>query len=149
MMKIYKLHIIRKINNFSIKIHRFRRFRNSIFASFFRKSAKISPSGVPERGEKGAKRGYFWMFFRIKCNFISLCIKQLTKKMQKSEKKWDECDVCNGKILFLQSQTTTIWGARKEGLSTGECSLKEWRNVANTQEIGIWDSQAMRPGQTT
>ena len=40
----------------------------------------------------------------------------------------------------------TTWGA---GLSTGGCSLKEWKNVANTQEIGIWDSQAMRPGQTT
>jgi hypothetical protein len=77
-------------------------------AEIFRKSAKISPSGVPKRGGKGAKTAFFLVFFRRKCNFISLNIKQLTKKMQKSEKKWDECDVCNGKILFLQSQTTTI-----------------------------------------
>ena len=54
--------------------------------------------------------------------------------MQKNKKKCAESDACNGKILFLQSQTTTIWGERKEGLSTGECSLKEWKNVANTQE---------------
>ena len=40
----------------------------------------------------------------------------------------------NEKKLFLQPQTTTIRDDMREGLSTGECSLKEWKNVANTQE---------------
>ena len=41
---------------------------------------------------------------------------------------------CNGKILFLQSLRQRHWGDGKRELSTGECSLKEWKNVANTQE---------------
>ena len=36
--------------------------------------------------------------------------------MQKNKKKCVECDACNGKILFLQSQTTTIWDGRKRGV---------------------------------
>jgi len=99
--------------------------QNSILAEFFRKSAKISPTGVSRRGEKGSKSAFFGVFPEGKFNFISLSINKITKKMQKNKKKCAACDGCNGKILFLQSQTTTIWGEREEGLSTGECSLKE------------------------
>ena len=82
--------------------------RNSILAEIFRKSAKISAREAPGGGEKGPETGFLGVFSRQKCNFISLNIKQLTKKMQKKEKKCAGCDACNGKILFLQSQTTTI-----------------------------------------
>jgi hypothetical protein len=94
-------------------------------AEIFRKSAKISAGRVSGRGEKGRKTAFSGVFFQEKCNFISLIISKITKKMQKNKKKCVGCDVCNGKILFLQSQTTTIWDGRREGLSTGNCSLKE------------------------
>ena len=41
--------------------------------------------------------------------------------------------MCNEKKLFLQPQTTTTGEDMRERLSTGKCSLKEWKNVANTQ----------------
>ena len=73
-------------------------------------------------------------FYPEKCIFISLTHNVLQRKCKKNKKKCAGVDVCNGKILFLQSQTTTIRDGTREGLSTGECSLKEWKNVANTQE---------------
>ena len=55
------------------------------------------------------------------------------KKSKKNLKKYVAWYVCNEKKLFLQPQTTTIRDDMREGLSTGKCSLKEWKNVANTQ----------------
>ena len=132
-MKNRKKQWIKRICENYIKNLVFRWGRNSIFTTESRKSAKNSPSITPDRGKKGVKTALFGEFFSGKCNIISLIHSKLKKKIEKSEKKWVACAVCVGKNLFLQSQTTTIWGARKEGLSTGECSLKEWRNVANTQ----------------
>jgi len=45
--------------------------------------------------------------------------------MQKKIKKYVVVLFGIKKNLFLHSQTTTIWGGRREGLSTGNCSLKE------------------------
>ena len=111
------------------------------FGRIFPKICEIFRGGEPKngkkagfRGKKGVKKAFFSKEIGQKCNFISLSINKITKKMQKSKKKCVACDACNGKILFLQSQTTTTGEALREGLSTGECSLKEWKNVANTQE---------------
>ena len=38
------------------------------------------------------------------------------------------------KFYFCNPKRQRYGTARERGLSTGECSLKEWKNVANTQE---------------
>jgi len=61
--------------------------RISIFATIFRKSAKISVREVSRRGEKGSKSAFFGVFPEGKYNLISLYISEITKKMQKNKKK--------------------------------------------------------------
>ena len=104
---------------------------------FYVKSSKICEifrAGVLKNAKKTFFLGRKSVKKRKKCNFISLVINMLQRKCRKNKKKFVGCAAYNGKILFLQSQTTTIRDGMREGLSTGRCSLKEWKNVANTQE---------------
>ena len=41
------------------------------------------------------------------------------------------------KFYLCNPQTATVIGHDENELSTGECSLKEWKDVANTQEWGL------------
>ena len=68
---------------------------------------------------------------------------------------------CNEKAVFLQSRfarhtngapvgrRAPVRGAEEQRKTTGICSLNEWNDVANTQEILLRDSsEKTRPGQT-
>ena len=82
-------------------------------------------------------------------SLVSVCYcKSITcNKNKKNKKKWWVGGLGKGKILFLQSQNGAgRWDERRA--VRGWSSLKEWRNVANTQEEEFEDSQAMGSGQT-
>ena len=122
--------------------------RFSIFADESRKSAKFSDYTTPDNPQNEPKMTFFEAIKQEKYNFILLWYSELQRKWRKSLKKCAGCAVCVRKILFLQSQTTTTWGERKEGLSTGDCSLKRMEECSKYSSKGIWDSQAMKSGQT-
>ena len=98
------------------------------------KICEIFRAGMLKNGKKTCFWGKKSVKKSEKRNFISLIINILQRKCRKSKKKFARVLEWIQKNLFLQSQTTTIRDGTREGLSTGECSLKEWKNVANTQE---------------
>ena len=70
------------------------------------------------------------------------------KKSKKNLKKYVAWYVCNEKKLFLQPQTTTIRDGMREGVVNRGMFIERMKECSKYSRRGIWDSQAMRPGQT-
>ena len=120
---------------------------NSILAEIFQKSAKFSGPGwwkMPKkrffRQKKCQKTG--------KMQFYFIGNQYVTKKIQKKKKKFARVLEWIQKNLFLQSQTTTVERGWKEGVVNREMFIERMEECSKYSRRGIWDSQAMRPGQT-
>ena len=105
---------------------------------FFRRFSEKTPKRPKKRPEKTPKKCVKTRFSakrsienRRKRNFFALNISVLYKKVKKSA---SEVNNRIGKTLFLRSQ---LRGKRGDPLGRGDgdwdSSLKEWKDVANTQ----------------
>ena len=122
---------------------------DSVLAEIFEKSAKFYRRGGPERAKNGPKTGSREGQKQEKCIFILLIYSEITKKCKKNKKKWARVLRGIQKILFLQSQTTTIWDERKRGVVNREMFIERMKECSKYSRRGIWDSQAKKSGQTT
>ena len=107
---------------------------NSVLAEFFRKSAKFSEAGSGKTAKKrvfGAKKGAEIRKNAFLFHWHTTCYKENARKIKKSAQGWM---YVMEKFYFCNPKRQRYGTARERGLSTGECSLKEWKNVANTQE---------------
>lgn len=118
--------------------------------SFSGKTPKSAHFHLRKRLKKRSKTGNFRKkrdAGKQKQKLFSLTISELPKKWKK------KCpEVLRGKgkppIFAVPIERETGCKPRgKEGESDWECSLKEWKDVANTQGF-FWDSQAIKSGQT-
>jgi hypothetical protein len=123
--EIRKIHIINILQKITLKMGLFGGLWNSIFAPIFQKSAKFSAGRVRKRGEKGSKQAIFWVAKTRKCNFISLNINKLNKKVQKNKKSAQGVMCVMEKYYFCNPKRRRYGTNEAKGLSTGECSLKE------------------------
>jgi len=101
---------------------------------------------------KNAKKTFFLGQKSVKkpgkCNFILLIINMLQRKCRKSKKKFARVLEWIQKNLFLQSQTTTIRDGTREGVVNRGMFIERMKECSKYSRRGIWDSQAMRSGQT-
>jgi hypothetical protein len=61
----------------------------------------------------------------------------LQRKCKKNKKKCAGVDVCNGKILFLQSQTTTIRDGMREGVVNRGMFIERMKECSKYSRRGI------------
>ena len=112
----------------------FRGCWNSILAEIFQKSAKFSMTGcrkTPKKRVFEAKKASKNRKNAILFHWYTNSYKEKAEKVKKSAKRWM---YVMEKFYFCNPKRQRYGTARERGLSTGECSLKEWKNVANTQE---------------
>ena len=121
----------------------------SIFAPKSRKSAKFTRREGPERAKNGQKRVSGRCPKEGKCIFILLIYSEIAKKCKKNKKKFARVLFGIQKKLFLHSQTTTTWGERKRGVVNRGMFIERMKECSKYSRRGIWDSQAMKSGQTT
>ena len=86
---------------------------------------------MPKTPKKPLKKRLFVNKNAILFHWQSACYKEKAEKVKKSAKQWM---YVMEKFYFCNPKRQRYGTARARGLSTGECSLKEWKNVANTQE---------------
>ena len=111
-----------------------RRLLKFDFGRNFPKICEIFRSGVLKNAQKTVFLGKKSVKKREKCNSILLVINMLQKKYRKRKKSLQGCWSEYKKIYFCNPKRQRQRGDGKRGLSTGKRSLKEWKNVANTQE---------------
>ena len=104
------------------------------FCANFPKICEIFRSGMLKNAPKTVFLGQKSVKKPGKRNFILLIINMLQRKCRKSKKSLQGCWSEYKKIYFCNPKRQRYGTARERGLSTGRCSLKEWKNVANTQE---------------
>ena len=86
---------------------------------------------MPKTPQKPLKNGLFFTKNTILFHWHTISYKQNAEKIKKSARQWMHV---MEKFYFCNPKRQRYGTARERGLSTGECSLKEWKNVANTQE---------------
>ena len=118
------------------------------FGRNFPKICEIFRSRVLKNGKKTCFWGKKSVKKSEKRNFISLVINILQRKCRKSKKKFARVLEWIQKNLFLQSQTTTIRDGTREGVVNRGMFIERMEECSKYSRRGIWDSQAMRPGQT-
>ena len=122
------------LQKITLKTVPFRCQWNSVLAEFFRKSAKFSEAWSRKTAKKrvfGAKKAAEIRKNAFLFHWHTISYKENAEKVKKSARGWM---YVMEKFYFCNPKRQRYGTARARGLSTGECSLKEWKNVANTQE---------------
>ena len=123
--KIRKIHIINILQKITLKSDLFQGRQNSILAEIFRKSAKISVSDPPVRSKKGdfsLKIGVKKRENEILFHWFTTSYKKNAEKVKKNARG---VMYVMEKFYFCNPKRRRYGTDAREGLSTGECSLKE------------------------